>query len=91
MEEGGYVAWQAQNMGAALFGCTKLYGEVPSTCGFRGALRPDQGSRGHVARIREMTGGRDPDAVIVPLDEAAAAYEMFQEKRDGAVKALLKP
>ncbi len=27
----------------------------------------------------------------VPLDEAPASYEMFQEKRDGAVKVLLKP
>jgi threonine dehydrogenase-like Zn-dependent dehydrogenase len=27
----------------------------------------------------------------VPLDEAPAGYEMFQEKRDGAVKVLLKP
>jgi threonine dehydrogenase-like Zn-dependent dehydrogenase len=27
----------------------------------------------------------------VPLDAAPDAYEMFQEKRDGAVKVLLKP
>jgi threonine dehydrogenase-like Zn-dependent dehydrogenase len=27
----------------------------------------------------------------VPLDEAPAAYEMFQKKEDGAVKVLLKP
>ncbi|HWM55766.1 MAG TPA: zinc-dependent alcohol dehydrogenase [Solirubrobacterales bacterium] len=27
----------------------------------------------------------------VPLEEAPASYEMFQEKRDGAVKVLLKP
>jgi threonine dehydrogenase-like Zn-dependent dehydrogenase len=27
----------------------------------------------------------------VPLDEAPASYAMFQEKRDGAVKVLLKP
>jgi threonine dehydrogenase-like Zn-dependent dehydrogenase len=27
----------------------------------------------------------------LPLDEAPAAYEMFQKKRDGAVKVLLKP
>jgi threonine dehydrogenase-like Zn-dependent dehydrogenase len=27
----------------------------------------------------------------LPLDEAPGAYEMFQEKRDGAVKVLLKP
>ena len=27
----------------------------------------------------------------VPLDEAPAAYEMFQKKRDGAVKVLLRP
>jgi threonine dehydrogenase-like Zn-dependent dehydrogenase len=27
----------------------------------------------------------------VPLDQAPESYEMFQEKRDGAVKVLLKP
>ncbi len=27
----------------------------------------------------------------VPLDEAPAAYEMFQKKQDGAVKVLLRP
>jgi threonine dehydrogenase-like Zn-dependent dehydrogenase len=27
----------------------------------------------------------------LPLDEAPAAYEMFQEKKDGAVKVVLKP
>jgi threonine dehydrogenase-like Zn-dependent dehydrogenase len=27
----------------------------------------------------------------LPLDEAPGAYEMFQEKKDGAVKVLLKP
>ncbi|MFE9776095.1 zinc-dependent alcohol dehydrogenase [Streptomyces sp. NPDC005931] len=27
----------------------------------------------------------------VPLDEAPQAYEMFQQKRDGAVKVLMKP
>jgi threonine dehydrogenase-like Zn-dependent dehydrogenase len=27
----------------------------------------------------------------VPLEQAPASYEMFQEKRDGAVKVLLKP
>jgi threonine dehydrogenase-like Zn-dependent dehydrogenase len=27
----------------------------------------------------------------MPLDEAPAAYEMFQQKRDGAVKILLRP
>jgi threonine dehydrogenase-like Zn-dependent dehydrogenase len=27
----------------------------------------------------------------LPLDEAPGAYEMFQEKKDGAVKVLFKP
>jgi threonine dehydrogenase-like Zn-dependent dehydrogenase len=27
----------------------------------------------------------------MPLDKAPESYEMFQEKRDGAVKVLLKP
>jgi len=27
----------------------------------------------------------------VPLDQAPAAYEMFQKKQDGAVKVLLQP
>jgi threonine dehydrogenase-like Zn-dependent dehydrogenase len=27
----------------------------------------------------------------VPLDEAPDAYDMFQKKRDGAVKVLLEP
>jgi hypothetical protein len=27
----------------------------------------------------------------LPLDEAPDAYEMFQEKKDGAVKVVLKP
>jgi threonine dehydrogenase-like Zn-dependent dehydrogenase len=28
---------------------------------------------------------------LLPLDEAPGAYELFQEKRDGAVKIVLKP
>ena len=27
----------------------------------------------------------------VPLDEAPDAYRMFQEKKDGAIKVVLKP
>jgi threonine dehydrogenase-like Zn-dependent dehydrogenase len=27
----------------------------------------------------------------LPLDQAPEAYEMFQKKRDGAIKILLKP
>ena len=27
----------------------------------------------------------------LPLDEAPAAYEMFQQKQDGCIKVVLKP
>jgi threonine dehydrogenase-like Zn-dependent dehydrogenase len=27
----------------------------------------------------------------LPLDEAPAAYEMFQQKKDGCIKVVLKP
>jgi threonine dehydrogenase-like Zn-dependent dehydrogenase len=44
-----------------------------------------------------LMDGRDPLGVDgfathhLPLDEAPAAYEMFQKKTDGAVKVLLQP
>jgi threonine dehydrogenase-like Zn-dependent dehydrogenase len=50
-----------------------------------------------VDEIMPLLGDEDPLGVDgfathkVPLEEAPASYEMFQEKRDGAVKVLLKP
>jgi threonine dehydrogenase-like Zn-dependent dehydrogenase len=47
--------------------------------------------------IMPLLGDEDPLGVddfathTVPLDQAPQSYEMFQEKRDGAVKVLLKP
>jgi threonine dehydrogenase-like Zn-dependent dehydrogenase len=36
-------------------------------------------------------GVDDPATHRLPLADAAAAYEMFQSKADGAVKIMLKP
>jgi threonine dehydrogenase-like Zn-dependent dehydrogenase len=50
-----------------------------------------------VDEIMPLLSDEDPLGVdgfathTVPLEEAPASYEMFQEKRDGAVKVLLKP
>jgi threonine dehydrogenase-like Zn-dependent dehydrogenase len=47
--------------------------------------------------IMPLLGDEDPLGVedfathTVPLEQAPESYEMFQEKRDGAVKVLLKP
>ena len=44
-----------------------------------------------------LTGDDDPLGLEsfathhVPLDEAPAAYEMFQKKQDGAIKILFRP
>jgi threonine dehydrogenase-like Zn-dependent dehydrogenase len=50
-----------------------------------------------VDEIMPLLSDEDPLGVdefathTVPLDQAPESYEMFQEKRDGAVKVLLKP
>jgi threonine dehydrogenase-like Zn-dependent dehydrogenase len=50
-----------------------------------------------VDEIMPLLSDEDPLGVddfathTLPLDEAPGAYEMFQEKRDGAVKVLLRP
>ena len=41
-----------------------------------------------------IAGRAEPSFVVskeLPLEEAPGAYEMFQKKRDGAVKVLLAP
>jgi threonine dehydrogenase-like Zn-dependent dehydrogenase len=44
-----------------------------------------------------LTGDEDPLGTEefathrLPLDQAPAAYEMFQRKQDGAIKVVLKP
>lgn len=79
-------------MGAALFGYTKLYGEVPG--GQAEYLRVPQAQYGP---IKVPDGPPDERFLFrfathtVPLDKAPESYEMFQQKRDGAVKVLLKP
>ena len=61
-------------------------------------LRMGQANVKHwVDEIMPLLGDEDPLGVDdfathqMPLDQAPDAYEMFQEKRDGAVKVLLKP
>jgi threonine dehydrogenase-like Zn-dependent dehydrogenase len=53
--------------------------------------------RGWVDDIMPLLTDGDPLGVEgfhthqLPLDQAPEAYDMFQKKRDGAVKVLLKP
>jgi threonine dehydrogenase-like Zn-dependent dehydrogenase len=43
-------------------------------------------------QFRSALAGVDTFAThVLPLDEAPHAYEIFQKKRDGAVKVVLKP
>ena len=57
-----------QGMGAALFGYTKLYGQVPGGAGgasacASGAIRTDQGSRGSTGRSLCVSLGRSPHSM----------------------------
>ena len=36
-------------------------------------------------------GTEDFASHVLPLDDAPAAYEMFQQKQDGAIKIVLRP
>jgi threonine dehydrogenase-like Zn-dependent dehydrogenase len=44
-----------------------------------------------VTAEEDPLGIEDLATHTLPLEEAPAAYEMFQEKRDGAIKVLLRP
>jgi threonine dehydrogenase-like Zn-dependent dehydrogenase len=50
-----------------------------------------------VPEIMPLLTDEDPLGVdqfathTLPLDDAPSAYEMFQEKKDGAVKVVFKP
>jgi NADPH:quinone reductase-like Zn-dependent oxidoreductase len=41
--------------------------------------------------LKEMTGGRGPDAVIDAVGLEAHGYEIFCNKKDNCIKIVLKP
>jgi threonine dehydrogenase-like Zn-dependent dehydrogenase len=45
----------------------------------------------HVLDTADPLGTQDLATHVVPLEEAPAAYEMFQKKEDNCVKVLLTP
>ena len=51
--------------------------------------------RVHVKALSKVTTGEiDPRAIIthqLPLDDAAHAYHIFNEKQDDCIKVILKP
>ena len=56
---------------------------------------PSPGERIHVKALSKVTSGEiDPRAIIthkLPLDEAAHAYHIFNDKQDDCIKVVLKP
>lgn len=53
-------------------------------------------ARGYMSKLYQKvtTGEIDPKAIIthqLPLDDAAHAYQIFNEKQDDCIKVILKP